>query len=56
MICNSLTEGSFPKGVTKGLITLIPKNGDLKSLNNWRSITLLNVAYKIYAKALQLRL
>jgi hypothetical protein len=52
MIRHSLSKGFFPKGVIKGLITLIPKSSDLKSLNNWRPIILLNVAYKIYAKAL----
>lgn len=54
MVQDSLHTGRFPKGVTKGLITLIPKSGDRKLLNNWRPITLLNVSYKIYAKALQL--
>ena len=54
MVLNSLSSGRFPKGVTKGLITLIPKGGDLKLLTNWRSITLLNVSYKIYAKALEI--
>ena len=56
MVLNSLCSGRFPPGVTSGLITLIPKGGDLKQLTNWRPITLLNVSYKIYAKALQLRL
>lgn len=56
MIRNAVSTGRFPSGVTKGLITLIPKSGDLKLLTNWRPITLLNVSYKIYAKALQIRL
>ena len=56
MIQDSIITGRFPHGVTRGLITLIPKSGDLKFLNNWRPITLLNVGYKIYAKALQMRL
>lgn len=56
MIRNAVSTGRFLSGVTKGLITLIPKSGDLKLLNNWRPITLLNVSYKIYAKALQIRL
>ena len=55
MIQDSLRTGRFPHGVTRGLITLIPKSGNLKFLNNWRPITLLNVGYKIYAKALQMR-
>ena len=56
MIQDSIRTGRFPHGATRGLITLIPKSGDLKFLNNWRPITLLNVGYKIYAKALQMRL
>lgn len=56
MIRDAISVGRFPKGVTKGLITLLPKSGDLKLLNNWRPITLLNVSYKIFAKALQIRL
>ena len=56
MIQNSVSTRRFPKGVTKGLITLIPKSGNLKLLNNQRPIMLLNVGYKIYAKALQMRL
>lgn len=57
MVQNSVTQrdGRFPKGITKGLITLIPTSGDLKLLNNWRPITLLNVSYKIFAKALQMK-
>jgi hypothetical protein len=39
-----------------GLITLLPKGGDTEALGNWRPITLLNVSYKILAKALQRRL
>ena len=34
MIHSSIQEGKFPKGITQGLITLIPKTGDLKLLNN----------------------
>ena len=56
MVHNSVNSRSFPKSVTKGLITLISKSGDLKLLNNWRPITLLNMSYKIYAKALQIQL
>ena len=56
MIQGAGREGRLPNGMTNGLITLIPKSGDLKMLTNWRPITLLNVGYKIYAKALQMRL
>jgi hypothetical protein len=45
--------GRFPRLVTQGLIILIFKGGEKEDLNNWRPITLLNVAYKNFAKALQ---
>ena len=39
-----------------GLITLFSKGGKREVLGNWKPITLLNVVYKILAKALQQRL
>ena len=30
------------------IIVLIPKNGDLRECNNWRSISLLDVAGKVF--------
>ena len=56
MIMQSMEEGKLHEGVTKGLISLIPKEGDAKDLNYWRPITLLTVIYKIFAKTLQIRL
>ena len=38
------------------LISLLPKDGDLKMLQNWRPISLLCADYKIFTKALALRL
>lgn len=38
------------------MIALQHKGGQRSALTNWRPITLLNVGYKIFAKALQLRL
>ena len=40
----------------EGLITLLYKGGARNTLNNWQPITLLNVSYKFFAKALQMRL
>jgi hypothetical protein len=42
--------------MNNGLITLLHKGGNRKNLGNWRPITLLNIAYKILAKALQHKL
>jgi hypothetical protein len=56
IIHNSIREGSFPPSVIAGMIALLHKGGTRSALTNWRPITLLNLSYKIYAKALQLRL
>ena len=56
MILRGIENGNFHEGVTKGLISLIPKEEDVRDLNNWRPITLLPVIYKIFAKLLQIRL
>jgi hypothetical protein len=42
--------------MTERLITLLHKGVGCSLLNNWRPITLLNLTYKIFAKALQIRL
>lgn len=45
------------RSARKGVISLLPKkNKDLMELKNWRPLTLLNVDYKIIARALALRL
>jgi hypothetical protein len=56
MILQGFEEGTLHEGITKGLISFIPKEGDKADLNYWRPITLLTAAYKIFAKTLQLRL
>jgi hypothetical protein len=38
------------------MIALLYKGRFRQALTNWRSITLLNLGYKIYTKALQMRL
>ena len=56
MVLRSIKRGELHEEVTKGIICLIPKEGDSKDLNHWRLITLLPVIYKIFAKTLQLKL
>lgn len=56
MIIETIHKGQLPKGVTKAMIALLHKGGQRSALTNWRPITILNIGYKIYAKALQLRL
>jgi hypothetical protein len=56
MIIQGFEDETLHEGITKGLISLIPKEGDKAYLNYWRPITLFTAAYKIFAKSLQLRL
>jgi hypothetical protein len=56
MIKAAMQVGRFPKGVNKGMITLLFKAREKENLGNWCPITFLNVAYKIFTKTLQLRL
>jgi hypothetical protein len=49
-------EERVPEDWLRGLIAKIPKKGDLKDCNNWRGVTLLNVASKIFAKCLFIRI
>ena len=56
MINASISEGQLLPSVTQGMIILLHKGGDQQAFMNWRPITLLNLGYKIYTKALQLRL
>ena len=57
----ALYEDSFIRGfsgrnINKGMIKLIPKNGDKYEIKNWRPITLLNISYKIIGKLLAKRI
>lgn len=56
MIHESVISRSLPPEVTTGIIALIYKWGPSGSLINWLSIILLNLNYKIFAKALQLQI
>ncbi|GLJ49275.1 hypothetical protein SUGI_1041170 [Cryptomeria japonica] len=53
---DALERGSLGRNINRGIIKLIPKEGDKALIKNWRPITLLNVSYKILAKILALRL
>lgn len=52
----ALGNGTLGEFINKGIVKLIPKEGDKVLIKNWRPITLLNVSYKILAKALATRL
>jgi hypothetical protein len=52
----AISKGTLGPKINKGIIKLLPKDGDKALIKNWRPITLLNVSYKILAKILALRL
>ena len=56
MILDSICVGELPRGMNRGLIFLLHKDGPIDMLTNYRPITLLNVSYKILAKVLQMKL
>ena len=39
---------TIPKDWSKGLISKIPKKGDLSNCDNWRGITLLSIPSKVF--------
>ena len=53
MIFNSIQKSSLPRGINKALKVLLYKGHLANILLNYRPITLLNIFYKILAKALQ---
>lgn len=53
----AIETGIMSDNQKRGIITLVPKKGvDRRFVSNWRPITLLNSDYKVYSKALALRL
>jgi hypothetical protein len=54
MVRLSIQDEQFLQGVTAGMIALLHKGRERVALTNWRPITLLNLSYKKFAKALQL--
>ena len=56
MLQKAIVSRILPLGITKGLIVLLYKDGGCNIFNNWCPIILLNVYYKLFAKALQIRL
>ena len=44
-----ILNGSFDESWFKSILQLLPKDGDLNELSNWRPIALLQIFYKIYS-------
>ena len=53
IIRRGIEQGAFHKGVTKGILSLVPKEGDGRKLNNWQPITFFIVICNVFAKTLQ---
>ena len=47
---------TIPKDWRKGLISKIPKKGDLSNCDNWRGITLLSIPSKVFCRVLLKRI
>lgn len=56
MYKEAVRKQSLGTDINKGIIWFIPKLQDPKLITSWRLITLLNVSYKILAKALAMHL
>lgn len=56
-LAHAIHMGSLSTNQCRGVITLIPKKDvDRRRIENWRPITLLNCDYKIFTKAVAIRL
>jgi hypothetical protein len=55
VIC-SVQKGVLTNSFATATIKLIPKKGDSSKIKNWRPISLLNILYKVAAKAVNNRL
>ena len=56
LICEVWQQGFVPKVWRDAEIVLIPQKGDLRNCNNWRGISLLEVAGKLFTCIIQDRL
>ena len=56
VINNCYLYRSMSKSMRTATVTLLPKKGNLKKLENWRPISLLNTDYKILSKIITKRL
>jgi hypothetical protein len=49
MFVNIWVEEKLPAAWKKGMIVKLPKKGDTTNCNNWRGITFLSVASKVFS-------
>ena len=50
-----LKTGNLESSWRHSMFVMLPKSGDLSETNNWRSIAILKIAYKIFSSLLHLR-
>ena len=54
---NSILEtGNTPENWHVTIFRMLPKNGDLSNVNNWRPIAVLPILYKIFSKLIYARI
>ena len=56
LCCTSFETGKIPKSWTQGVLTVIPKDGDLSDPGNWRPITQTSIFAKLLEKLVHKRL
>lgn len=56
MFNHILESGDIPEDWRKSFFVLLHKGGDISDPNNWRSIAILNISYRIFAKVIFNRL
>ena len=56
LVSTVLEERRVPKEWVDAILIPIPKKGDLRSCDNWRGISLLEVVGKVVARVIQQRL
>ena len=56
MMSKSMSNGTVPRDWTNGMITVLPKDGDLKNPGNWRPITQTSVFAKVLEKLVHTRI
>ena len=49
---NCYMKNTLPKSMRESIVKLVPKKGDLRDIQNWRPISLLNCDYKILSKVI----
>ena len=56
LFSQSLEDGLFDESWYTSILQMLPKDGDLNELKNWRPIALLPIFYKIFSKLIYYRI